>query len=321
MKVFKSINEYSNKEKSYLTIGTFDGVHIGHQQIIKNLVKEAHSKNNLAVVLTFFPHPRNVINNKKSLKLIDSLSEKEKKLKALGVDVLIIHPFSRSFSELSADDYIKLVLIEKLKISKIFVGYDHRFGKNRTASVSDLILYGKKYKFDVSIIEAKEINKTSVSSTKIRIALSKGNINLANQFLGSDYQIEGKVVRDQGLGSKIGFPTANIKLNKINKVLPMNGVYWVYTLLEEKLFFGMLNYGKRPTLKSRKLTIEVHFFSLNKNLYNRYIKIYFKEKIRNEKKFDSLNSLKNQLEIDKKTCLDLEKLHKKEIIKTIFVKN
>ena len=311
MKVFKSINEYNCKEKCYLTIGTFDGVHIGHQHIIKNLVKEAQSKNNLAIVLTFFPHPRNIINNDKSLKLIDNLSQKEKKLNALGVDVLIIHPFNRSFSELSANDYIKLLLVEKLKISKIFVGYDHRFGKNRSASVSDLISYGKKYKFDVSVIEAKEIDKISVSSTKIRIALSKGDIDLANQYLGSDYQIEGKVIRDQGIGSKIGFPTANIKLNKFNKALPMTGVYWVYTLLEEKLFFGMLNYGERPTLKTRKLTIEVHFFKLSENLYNRNLKIYFKEKIRNEKKFDSLNSLKNQLEIDKETCLDLEKFHKK----------
>ena len=321
MKVFKSINEYNCKEKCYLTIGTFDGVHVGHQHIIKNLVKEAHSENNLAIVLTFFPHPRNIINNDKSLKLIDSLSEKEKKLNSLGIDVLIIHPFSRGFAELSANDYIKSVLVEKLKISKIFVGYDHRFGKNRSASVSDLILYGKKYKFDVSIIEAKEIDKISVSSTKIRTALSKGNIDLANQYLGSDYQIEGKVIRDQGLGSKIGFPTANIKLNKFNKALPMSGVYWVYTRLEEKLFFGMLNYGERPTTKTRKLTIEVHFFKLSENLYNRNLKIYFKKKIRNEKKFDSLNSLKNQLEIDKKTCLGLEKLNKKEIIKTIFVKN
>ena len=213
MKVFSSINDYNYEGKSYLTIGTFDGVHLGHQEIIKNLVSEAHSQNNLAIVLTFFPHPRNVINRSRSVKLIDSISEKEKKLKFLGVDVLIIHPFNRKFSDLSANQYVKSVLIEKLKISKIFVGYDHRFGKNRSATVSDLIKYGIKYNFKVTVIEAKEIDEISVSSTKIRNALSEGNINLVNKFLGHDYQIEGEVIHDQGLGSKIGFPTANIKLN------------------------------------------------------------------------------------------------------------
>ncbi|MBU79110.1 MAG: riboflavin biosynthesis protein RibF [Flavobacteriales bacterium] len=312
MKVFSSINDYNYEGKSYLTIGTFDGVHLGHQEIIKNLVSEAHTQNNLAIVLTFFPHPRNVINRSRSVKLIDSISEKEKKLKFLGVDVLIIHPFNRKFSDLSANQYVKSVLIEKLKISKIFVGYDHRFGKNRSATVSDLIKYGIKYNFKVTVIEAKEIDEISVSSTKIRNALSEGNINLVNKFLGHDYQIEGEVIHDQGLGSKIGFPTANIELNSKNKALPMNGVYWVYTIFKDKLFFGMLNYGERPTLEIKKLTIEVHFFNLNKNLYNKDLKIYFKEKIRDEKKFDSLNSLKNQLQIDKKTCLNLEKIYKKK---------
>jgi len=312
MRVFNSINDYNYKEKSYVTIGTFDGVHVGHQQIIRDLVNEAHSRNNIAVVLTFFPHPRNVLNKNQSVKLIDSLDEKEMKLKKLGVDVLIIQPFNIEFSRLSATDYIKSILIEKLKISKIFIGYDHRFGKNRSASVKDLISYGKKYQFKVNVTNSKLIDNIPVSSTKIRDELSSGNIKIVNQYLGSDYQIEGKVIHDQGLGSKIGFPTANIKLITSNKALPMEGVYWVYTLLKEKLFFGMLNYGERPTIKTEKITIEVHFFRLDENLYNQNLIIYFKDKIRNEKRFDSLHSLKKQLEIDKKICLDLEKMYKKK---------
>ena len=307
MKVYKSIDDYQSIKKSFLTIGTFDGVHIGHQAIIKKLVNSSHSKNAHAVVLTFFPHPRSVVKNEKNVPLIDSLKEKEKMLRQLGVDVLIIHPFNLEFSNLSAEKFTRDILVNSLNVSRIFIGYDHRFGKNRTASVSELISYGKTYSFDVEVIPAQDIDAISVSSTKIRHALSEGNIEIVSKYLGRDYALEGIVEHDQGLGSKIGFPTANIQVTPKYKILPKNGVYWVSMVWRGLKYFGMLNFGVRPSLSVKKKTIEVHFFNFDENIYNQAIKINFHSKIRDEKKFESIESLITQLKIDKEFCRELEK--------------
>ena len=307
MKVYKCIDDYQSIKKSFLTIGTFDGVHIGHQAIIKKLVNSSHSKNAHAVVLTFFPHPRSVVKNEINVSLIDSLKEKEEMLRQLGVDVLIIHPFDLEFSNLSAKKFTRDILVNSLNVSRLFIGYDHRFGKNRTASVSDLISYGKSYSFDVKVIPAQDIDAISVSSTKIRYALSEGNIKVVSKYLGRDYALEGVVEHDQGLGSKIGFPTANIKVIPKYKILPKTGVYWVSMVWRGLKYFGMLNFGVRPSLSIKKKTIEVHFFDFDQNIYDQIIKISFHAKIRDEKKFDSLESLKSQLKLDKKFCHELEK--------------
>jgi len=307
MKVYKCIEDYNNLKRSFLTIGTFDGVHIGHQAIINKLVSDAHSKNAHAVVLTFFPHPRSVIQNETRLSLIDSMKEKENLLRKLGVDILIIHPFTIEFSNLSAQKFTRDILVNKLNVSKLFIGYDHRFGKNRTASVSDLILYSQTYGFDVVVIPAQDIDAISVSSTKIRKALSNGDLKLVSEYLGRNYQLEGVVVHDQGLGSKIGFPTANIEIASKHKALPKSGVYWVSMVWKNQKYFGMLNFGIRPSVSSKKQTIEIHFFNFNENIYDETINISFHIKIRDEKKFDSLESLRTQLKIDKKFCYELEK--------------
>ena len=307
MKVYKSIENYKSLKKSFLTIGTFDGVHLGHQAIIKRLVNNAHSENAQAVVLTFFPHPRSVIQNEKSLSLIDSMKEKENLLELLGVDILIIHPFTLEFSNLNAKKFTRDILVNSLNVSKLFIGYDHRFGKNRTASVSDLISFGQTYGFDVEVIPAQDIDAISVSSTKIRKALSEGDIKRVSEYLGRDYILEGVVVHDQGLGSKIGFPTANIKVIPKYKILPKTGVYWVSMIWLSQKYFGMLNFGVRPSLSVMKETIEVHFFNFNQNIYDEAIKISFHAKIRDEKKFNSLESLKSQLKLDRKFCYELEK--------------
>lgn len=307
MKVYKSIENYKSLKESFLTIGTFDGVHLGHQAIIKRLVNNAHSENAQAVVLTFFPHPRSVIQNEKSLSLIDSMKEKENLLELLGVDILIIHPFTLEFSNLNAKKFTRDILVNSLNVSKLFIGYDHRFGKNRTASVSDLISFGQTYGFDVEVIPAQDIDAISVSSTKIRKALSEGDIKRVSEYLGRDYILEGVVVHDQGLGSKIGFPTANIKVIPKYKILPKTGVYWVSMIWLSQKYFGMLNFGVRPSLSVMKETIEVHFFNFNQNIYDEAIKISFHAKIRDEKKFNSLESLKSQLKLDRKFCYELEK--------------
>ena len=307
MKVYKSIENYKSLKESFLTIGTFDGVHVGHQAIIKRLVNNAHSENAHAVVLTFFPHPRSVIQDEKSLLLIDSMKEKENLFRLLGVDILIIHPFTLEFSNLSAKKFTRDILVNSLNVSKLFIGYDHRFGKNRTASVSDLISFGQTYGFDVEVIPAQDIDAISVSSTKIRKALSEGDIKRVSEYLGRDYILEGVVVHDQGLGSKIGFPTANIKVIPKYKILPKTGVYWVSMIWLSQKYFGMLNFGVRPSLSVMKETIEIHFFNFNQNIYDEAIKISFHAKIRDEKKFDSLESLKSQLKLDRKFCYELEK--------------
>ena len=308
MKVYKSIDDYTNSKDAILTIGTFDGVHLGHQAIIKKLVDESNSKNTDSVILSFFPHPRSVIQGKKSLSLIDSIEEKESLLKKLGINILIIHPFTIEFSNLSAKKFTRDILVKKLHVSKLVIGYDHRFGKNRTASVSDLISFGQTYGFEVEVIPAQDINAITVSSTKIRKALSTGEIDLVSKYLGRNYQLEGTVFHDQGLGSKIGFPTANLKVTNEFKALPMNGVYWVSMVWKNKKYYGMLNFGNRPSISaSITRTIEVHFFNFNENLYNKTIKISFLSKIRDEKKFDSIESLKAQLINDKEFCYRLEK--------------
>ena len=307
MKVYKCIEDYRGSKDSFITIGTFDGLHIGHRAIINNLVNDARSKNADAVVLTFFPHPRSVVNGNKKFSLIDSMDEKENLLKALGVNILIIHPFTNEFSNLSPLEFTKDILVNQLNIKKLVIGYDHRFGKDRKASVSDIISYSKIYGFKVDVIPAQDIKKVLVSSTKIREALSNGEIKIVNEYLDREYMIEGTVFQDQGLGSEIGFPTANIQVTSSYKALPKKGVYWVSSIWKNKKYFGMLNFGNRPSVKNNTQTIEVHFFNFNENIYNQTIKINFHSKIRDEKKFDSIESLKAQLEIDKEFCHELEK--------------
>ncbi|MBN09569.1 MAG: riboflavin biosynthesis protein RibF [Flavobacteriaceae bacterium] len=313
MKVFHGIENYSSKNKCFLTIGTFDGVHVGHQEIIRKLVYEAHCNNSIAIVLTFFPHPRSVIQKDENVKLIDTMDEKKHLLKKLNVDALIIEPFTIDFSNLSAINFARDILVKKINISKLFIGYDHRFGKNRTASVSELISYGDTYGFEVCVIPAQNINSVSVSSTKIRKGLSEGKISLVNNYLGRKYMLEGKVIHDQGLGKKIGFPTANLEIISKNKAIPRMGVYFVSMLWKNKCVFGMLNIGNRPTVKSKKESIEVHFFDFNQNLYNLKIKLNFINKIREEKNFKSIESLKKQLIKDREFCL--KQKHHLNIIK------
>ena len=210
MKVINGIDNYSSKKKSIITIGTFDGIHVGHEKVIRTLVKESLSKNLLANILTFFPHPRMVLNKDSEIKLIDTLKEKEKKLKNLGVNTLIIHPFTKEFSRMSSIEFTRDILIKKLNVYKIILGYDHRFGKNRESSVEDLIQLGIAYNFKVEVIDAKKINSINISSTKIRKAIQTGDVDKANLYLGNYFEINGNVVKGKGIGKKIGFPTANI---------------------------------------------------------------------------------------------------------------
>jgi len=302
MKVVQDIQNYSSITKSILTIGTFDGVHVGHQKIIKALVKEAHNKKLLANVLTFFPHPRMVLQKDVQIKLIDTLAEKETFLRELGVDTLIIHPFSKEFSRLSALEFTRDILVNQLKISELFIGYDHRFGKNREATVADLTSFGKTYDFKVNIIPAQDVSAITVSSTKIRTAILDGDFIKVVDFLGRFFQLSGTVTKGQSLGRTINFPTANLLIDSQHKIIPPKGVYLVSIFHHQNQYYGMMNIGTRPTLNGDKQTIEVHIFEFNKNIYGRSLTIHFIEKIRDEQKFESFDALKKQLIKDKEIC-------------------
>lgn len=260
-----------------------------------------------SLVLTFFPHPRMVLQQDSSIKLLNTIDEKATLLEKFGIDNLIIHPFDEVFSNLSAEEFVKNILVDKLNIHKIIIGHDHRFGKNRTADINDLILFGEKYKFEVEQINAKEIDEIAVSSTKIRKALLEANIKLANEYLGYSYFISGKVVEGKKIGRTIGFPTANIQINESYKLLPKNGVYVVSSKINNILYFGMMNIGKNPTLGDNEQSIEVHFFELNEDIYNENLQISILEHIREEHKFNSLTALQVQLEKDKGFSLDFIK--------------
>lgn len=263
MKIFHSINEFHSDKKTILTLGTFDGVHIGHAAILRKLTQNTNNGEFESTVLTFFPHPRMVLQGKFDLKLLNTINEKIELLEKIGIENLIIHPFDESFAQLSAEEFVKTVLVDQLHIQKIIIGYDHRFGKNRTANIEDLTAFGLKYGFEVEQISAQEINAISISSTKIRTALETGDIHLANEYLGYAYFLSGTVVKGKQLGRTIGFPTANIELEEAYKLVPKNGVYVVKGEIDGNTIFGMMNIGFNPTVQGKNRTIEAHFFNFD----------------------------------------------------------
>jgi riboflavin kinase/FMN adenylyltransferase len=299
LKVFQNITTFQAEKPTVLTIGTFDGVHIGHKKIIDRLTKTAQSEGLESVVLTFFPHPRMVLQQNSDIKLLNTIEEKQQLLAQIGLDILIIHPFDKTFSELSAEEFVKDILIDKLHIKKIIIGYDHRFGKNRSAGIEDLIILGKKYDFEVEQIPAQEIDEVSVSSTKIRKALEEGHVTLANSYLGYNYFFNATVIQGKQLGRTIGFPTANLKVSEDYKLIPEIGVYVVEGVVEGQNLKGMMNIGFKPTVDGKNLSVEVHFFDFNQDIYGKSIQVSVVEKIREEQKFASVEELKMQLEKDK----------------------
>jgi len=302
MNIVQGIENYNSSSQSILTIGTFDGVHIGHQKIIGSLVQQAKEKNLQSSLLTFFPHPRMVLQKQSSLKLIDTLKEKELLLKKLGIDNLIIHPFSEEFSRLTAIEFTRDLLVDKLKIASLFIGYDHRFGKNREASVDDVITYGKTYGFDLTVIPEQDIESITVSSTKVRTAIEDSDFEKVHQFLGRPYQLNGIVTQGEGLGRTIGFPTANLEIPESYKLIPPKGVYMVDVEHRNTSYKGMMNIGNRPTLNGSHQTTEVHLFDFDQKIYGDSLKVLIVKKIREELKFDSLEALKTQLAIDQEIC-------------------
>jgi len=299
LKVIENYKNFTATKKTVVTIGTFDGVHIGHQKIIEQLVDTAKQKNANSVLLTFFPHPRMVLQKDSAIKLINTINERIEILKKTGLDYLIIHPFDTEFSRLTALDFVRSILVNHLNTTALIIGYDHRFGKNREGNFEQLQEFGHMYDFEVNEIPAQDINQISVSSTKIRNALSEGNIEKATKYLGHSFSISGTVVTGKRLGNTIGFPTANIKVLEDYKLIPKKGAYLVSSEIDEKLFYGMMNIGIRPTVNGINETIEVHLFNFKGDLYGKTLKIDLLSFLREEHKFDSIDALKEQLSLDR----------------------
>ena len=284
-------------------MGTFDGVHIGHRKILEKLTQNTRNGEYESLLLTFFPHPRMVLKGQSEVKLLNTISEKIDLLEKLGVQNLVIHPFDESFSKLSAEEFVKTILVDRFCIQKIIIGHDHRFGRNRTANIDDLNAFGKQYHFEVEQISVQEIKDVSISSTKIRNALKEGNMALANDYLGYEYFVTGIVSKGKQLGRTIGFPTANLQIEENDKLIPQNGVYVIKSTINQKTIFGMMNIGFNPTVAGEKLSVEIHYFDFDEDLYHKEIRVSILEYLRQEQKFGSVALLKEQLEKDKNAAL------------------
>jgi len=302
LKIIYNTSEFSSTAQTFVTIGTFDGVHYGHQKIIEKLVAEAKQANKKSVLLTFFPHPRMVLQKDASLELINTIEERAYLLEKTGLDYLIIHPFSKEFSRTTALEFVRDILVNQLNISKLIIGYDHHFGKNREGNITQLTEYSHLYDFTVEEIPAQDIDDVSVSSTKIRRALHAGNLKTANNYLGYHFMLNGNVVNGKKLGGKIGYPTANIDVKETYKLIPKTGVYVVKSTIDNQTVFGMMNIGNRPTLNGNHQTIEIHFFDFNQDLYDKNLTIELIYFLRDERKFDSVDLLIDQLKKDEQTA-------------------
>ena len=307
MEIIHSISNFSYQGKTIVTIGTFDGVHVGHQKILSRLIETAKAQNKKSVLLTFFPHPRMVLQKDVKLELINTIDEKAERLEKIGLDYLVIHPFSKDFSRLTALDFVRDILVNSLKTSKLIIGYDHHFGKNREGNIQQLSEYSLMYDYEVEEIPAQDIDEVSVSSTKVRKALHEGDLKTANNYLGYSFSVQGKVVNGKKLGGKIGYPTANIDVKEGYKLIPKTGVYVVSSEIKNQVFYGMMNIGYRPTVKGVNQTIEVHFFDYQGDLYDQHLSVKLHHYLREEQKFESVDKLILQLHIDKENSLSFIK--------------
>ena len=296
------LNLIKNKN-TVVTIGTFDGVHIGHQKIIQRLIEVGKAKDLTPTILTFFPHPRMILQKDSNIKLINTLEEKESILKHFGLENLVVEKFTKAFSRLTAQEFVETILVKQLKAKHVIIGYDHHFGRNRSANIEDLKAFGLQYRFEVEEITAQDINDVSVSSTKIRTALLDGDIKTANSYLGYPFIISGTVEKGKGLGRTIGFPTANIAVSQNYKLIPKQGVYVVKSEIDNKTIYGMMNIGTNPTFNGIVETTEVNFFNFDADLYNKKITIELLDRLRDEEKFQSVSDLKQQLIKDKNNAL------------------
>jgi riboflavin kinase/FMN adenylyltransferase len=303
MKIYEGLNDFLPIQNAVVTLGTFDGVHLGHQKILGRIREIADDLRGETVLVTFWPHPRLVLYPQEhNIKLLTSFEEKAALLRKFGIDHLITIPFTKEFSQLSSEEFIQKVLVERIQTKVLVIGYDHRFGKDREGGFDHLMANKSRYGFELEEIPREDIDHISISSTKIRNALAEGKVDIARTCLGRDFELNGVIIKGQQLGRSIGFPTANIKILHDYKLIPGDGAYAVTVNLEDKTYQGMLNIGNRPTVNGVEKTVEVNVFDFSGDLYDRRLSIGFKIFLRAEKKFNSLEELKAQLEKDRLTA-------------------
>ncbi|WP_288371151.1 bifunctional riboflavin kinase/FAD synthetase [uncultured Algoriphagus sp.] len=299
MKIYEGLSQFENVPNPVVTSGTFDGVHLGHQKILQRIREIAKSIKGETILLTFWPHPRLVLYPKEhNLRLLSTFEEKAKLLRQFGIDHLISIPFTKEFSQLTSQEFIQSILVDKIKTKKLVIGYDHRFGKNREGSFEYLQQHSGEFGFDLEEISRQDVDEIGVSSTKIRNALESGDIITANNFLGRPYELNGLVIKGQQIGRSIGFPTANVHIPNSYKLIPKDGVYAVEASVNGSLYKAMLNIGNRPTVDGNSKSVETHLFDFEGDLYDKQITIYLRDYLREEQKFESLEALKSQLLID-----------------------
>jgi len=298
VKEYSSASSYTNTRPSAVTIGTFDGVHLGHRAILERLVKTATDENLDSVLLTFFPHPRMVLQKDVQLKLINTIDERKELIKKTGLDQLVIHPFTKEFSRLTALQFVRDILVNCLNVKKIIIGYDHRFGRNRNATIEDLKEFGITYDFEVIEITAQELDEVAISSSKIRRALENGHIKTANSYLGYLFMLNGSIVKGKGIGKTLDFPTANLQVEENYKIIPKNGVYVVQSNISGERVFGITNIGTNPTFGGSVKTIETYFLDFNEILYDKFLKLEFLKRIRDEVNFETSDNLKEAIKKD-----------------------
>jgi riboflavin kinase/FMN adenylyltransferase len=298
LKEHTSSSAYQNTQGSAVTIGTFDGVHLGHRALLTRLVAIAKKERLESVLLTFFPHPRRVLQKDSDLKLINTISEKKQLLEAIGIDHMVVQPFTKEFSRLSSLEYVRDILVHQLNAKKIIIGYDHRFGRNRTANINDLKEFGATYNFEVEEISAQELDEVAVSSTKIRKALEAGDITTANNYLGYRFMLHGTVVPGKGLGKTFGYPTANLNVDEPYKMIPKKGVYLVASQMGGKQVYGLTSIGNNETIGHTKTTIETYFMNVDSNLYGQSLRLEFITHIRDQEIFETNDKLIEAIQKD-----------------------
>ena len=306
MNIYEGLDNFPFVPNPVVTSGTFDGVHLGHQKIIRRIREIAQSIHGETVLITFWPHPRLVLYpTEHQLRLLSTFEEKKELLRQFGVDHLVTIPFTQEFSQMTSEEFIQKILVDKIQTKKLVIGYDHKFGKNREGSFEYLKSQSRQFGFELEEISRQDVDEIGVSSTKIRHALENGDIKTANRYLGRFYELNGIVVKGQQIGRSIGFPTANIHIPSDYKLIPKDGVYAIEVTIEGKRFLAMLNIGNRPTLDGTQKTIEAHLFDYRGDLYGKMITVYFREFIREERKFESLEALKKQLVQDQHSAKSL----------------
>ncbi|MCI4667429.1 MAG: bifunctional riboflavin kinase/FAD synthetase [Bacteroidia bacterium] len=304
MEVFRSLTSYKKGKNTIVTIGTFDGVHVGHTYILKQIISKAKAKQGESLLISFDPHPRMILRPEdNSLRLLHTIDEKIRLLESLGLDKLLLIPFSRDFSLLSSDEYIERVLLETVNPSEVVIGYDHRFGHDRKGGISELQKYALEHNFEVQEIPAQAVDDAKVSSTKIREALKNGDVSSANKYLGYNYSFGGTVIHGEKMGRKLGFPTANIQPDSRHKLIPANGVYLVKVHLKQGSYYGLMNIGNKPTVGEFARGFEVYILNFDDDIYGEYLRTEFLERRRSEKKFGSLDALIEAMNADKAYAL------------------